>query len=184
MGWLNIRSQESEMCFYRRLIMYIELNILVFLRSIRESNFLVYRLSIRSLMKWYFALDHYNYARWLTVHLFDLFCIDKTCPDIYAEFMEGNFAYLKTNSQFSKMAPDQLHDQNNEKIKGVGGAVHLVNRTNESGLIKWELCGPEIVRLVEHFENCTDAEEKFDNAKKHHEIILHISKDFVMISKM
>ena len=29
------------------------------------------------------------------------------------------------------MAPDQLHEQNNEKIKGVGGAVHLVNRTNE-----------------------------------------------------
>ena len=67
------------------------------------------------------------------------------------------------------MAPDQLHEQNNENIKGVGGGVHLVNRTNQSGLIKWELCGPEIVRLVEQFENCTDAEEKFDNAKKHHE---------------
>ena len=46
------------------------------------------------------------------------------------------------------MVPDQLHEQNNEKIKAVGGAVHFVNREDESGLIKWELCGPELVSIV------------------------------------
>ena len=49
------------------------------------------------------------------------------------------------------MAPDQLHEQNNEKMKGSGGATHLVNK-DASGLIKWELCGPELMRLVEEFE--------------------------------
>ena len=66
--------------------------------------------------------------------------------------MKGNFAYQKTRSIFSKMAPDQLHEQNNEKIKGVGRAVHLVNREDESGLIKWELRGPELVMIVDDFE--------------------------------
>ena len=40
MGWLNIHSQESEMCFYWRLIMHIELNILFFIRSILWNIFL------------------------------------------------------------------------------------------------------------------------------------------------
>ena len=71
-------------------------------------------------------------------------CLEFTCPDIYNEFMKGNFAYKKTKSNFSKMEPDQLHEQNNEKINGAGGALHLVNREDGNGLIKWELCGPEL----------------------------------------
>ena len=62
-------------------------------------------------------------------------CLEFTCPDIYNEFMSGNFAYQKTKSKCLRMAPDQLHGQKNEKIKikGAGGAVHLVNREDESG---------------------------------------------------
>ena len=62
---------------------------------------------LRRLMKWYFTLDHYNYARWLSVHLFDLVCLPYTCPD-------GFFTFQKTRSEFSNMALDQVHEQNNE----------------------------------------------------------------------
>ena len=131
------------------MILQVQLNILIFIRSIREGNFILYKHSLWSLMKWYFSLDHYNYSRWLTIHLYDLFSLEFTCPDIHDEFVLGNFAFPKTNTKFSRMAPDQLHEQNNEKIKRSGGAVHLVNYGDDSGLLKWELCGPELARMVE-----------------------------------
>ena len=50
------------------------------------------------------------------------------------------------------MALDQVHEQNNEFIKGVGGASHLVNRSDESVLIRWELCGSELAKMISDFE--------------------------------
>jgi hypothetical protein len=112
-----------------------------------------------------------------TVHFFDLLSLEYTSPDIY-KFFQGNFAFQRTNSKFSKMAPDQLHEQNNEKIKGAGGAVHLVNREDESGLLKWELCGPELVRMVGEFEQFTPTGDTSSEPKKHHEDNLSYQKKF------
>ena len=42
-------------------------------------------------MKWFFALDHYNYARWLSVHLFNLLSLENSLPDIYQIFKDGYF---------------------------------------------------------------------------------------------
>ena len=33
--------------------------------------------------------------------------------------------------KISKIASDQVHEQNNEKIKGASGAAHLLNRREE-----------------------------------------------------
>ena len=42
------------------------------------------------------------------------------------------------------MVLDQVHEQNNELIKGVGGASRFLNREDESALLRWELCGSEL----------------------------------------
>lgn len=105
-------------------------------------------------------------------------CLEFTCPDIHNEFISGNFGYQKTKSKFSKMAPDQLHEQNNEQIKGAGGAVYLVNREDESGLLKWELCGPELARIVEEFEQSIGAEDASSKPQNHHEDNLSYQKRF------
>ena len=36
------------------------------------------------------------------------------------------------------MALDQIHEQNNDLIKGVGGATHLINREDDSALLRWQ----------------------------------------------
>ena len=129
------------------------------------------------MLKWYFSLDKYIYARWATVYWFDMASLHLTCPDVYREFMEGNFSYLKTKSSFSRMGLDQLHEQNNKYIKGVSGATSLVNRQDESALIRWELCGPELSRLLLQFEesNEIDREEK---TQKLHEDRVGFQNDF------
>ena len=51
--------------------------------------------------------------------------------------MAGNFSFQNKNSKFSRLAIDQIHEQNNKIIKGSGRAKHLSNKTDESGLIRW-----------------------------------------------
>ena len=75
------------------------------------------------------------------------------------------------------MGLDQLHEQTNKYTKGVSGATSLVNRQDETALIRWELCGPELSRLLLQFEesNEIDREEK---TQKHHEDNVGFQNDF------
>ena len=108
--------------------------ILVYVGSLQESNYELLIHDMKNLMKWVFSFDHYNYARWATVHLFDLVTLHWTCPNVYAQFLKENFSFQKSNRRFSKMALDQVHQENNGKIKGTSGATHLLNRADVSGL--------------------------------------------------
>ena len=83
---------------------------------------------MKNLMKWVLLFDRVHYARWGTVHGFDLMTLFSICPDIFLEFAKGHYSFQKSNKQFSKMALDQKHQQNNEKIKDVSGAAHLLKR--------------------------------------------------------
>ena len=60
-----------------------------------------------------------------------------------------------------------MHEQNNQII-GLGGAIPLLNRENDSCLERWELSGTEVARLIDVFES-----ELYDGPcgkpKKHHE---------------
>ena len=88
-------------------------------------------------MKYYFALDYYNYARWVSIHLVDCKALKFTAPNVFTSFMDGCFTFQKMNTEFLRIPLDQVHKQNNANIKGVAGATHLVNRTDEAGLIRW-----------------------------------------------
>ena len=54
---------------------------------------------------------------------------------------------------FSKIAIDQVHEQNNDLIKNNGGATHLLNRADSISLEKWEITTPELTRLISEFED-------------------------------
>ena len=150
---LKMQRASSELCNYWYLIIKLHINILLFIRCIRESNVPLYVLSLQKLVKWVSALDHYNYARWIRVHLFDLMTLSSTFPDVYKSFMEGNFSFQKINRVFSKIAIDQVHEQNNDLIKNNGGATHLLNRADSVSLEKWEITTPELTRLISDFED-------------------------------
>ena len=47
---------------------------------------------------------------------------------------------------------DQIHEQNNKLIKRCGGASDLLNKVDDSALIRWETCSPDIARdFSRHF---------------------------------
>ena len=73
------------MAHYWSLVINLEIEILVFVCSIREGNFHLYVQSLRNLLEWFLALDHTNYARWLTIHVFNLISLPITHPDVYQQ---------------------------------------------------------------------------------------------------
>ena len=70
----------------------------------------------------------------------------RTAPPLIAdEFHNGNFTVHK-NSQFTFIAVDQAHKQNNAAVKSDGGAIGLTQ--NPEVLRRWMIIGPEVVRLT------------------------------------
>ncbi len=74
----------------------IEVLFLQFLRAQREANYPLYIKSLSRMLPYIFATDHYNYARWLSVHLADLKQLPTKCPDVHEEFVNGKFVTQKT----------------------------------------------------------------------------------------
>ena len=167
--WLQERKNHNGMYYYCYLIVMLEMDILLYIRSLRESYYKLFVFAMKNLMKWIFSLDHYNYVPWATVHVFDLITVHETCPDVYVEFLKGDFSFQKTNRKFSEMALDQVHEQINEKIKDVSGATHLLNRADMSGIERWETCSPELARIIEILEQSIDLNSVHELEKPHHE---------------
>ena len=86
--------------------------------------------------------------------------------------------FKKTVSQFSKMAPEQVHEENNEVVKGTSGAAHLLNRHDKSGLEGYEFCAHEISRIVTEFQSSMNFRATGESIKKQHEDTLAFQKRF------
>ena len=75
------------------------------------GNFRLYKESIKRLLTWSFALDHTNYSRWLSVHLVDMFQLEKLNTDIATAFKNGMFVVNKTRRKFSSTGIDNAPEQ-------------------------------------------------------------------------
>ena len=97
----------------------MEMDSLLFLRSIRSSNFKLYVESIGKFLSWIFAFDHAHYARWLSIQHYDMEIPKDTNLEVLQEFsVHGNFTVARTKKKFSKMGLDQRHEQLNKDVKG------------------------------------------------------------------
>ena len=104
--------------------------------------------------------------------------LEFTAPRLYEEFNTGNFSFQKTVRNFSTYAPDQFHEQNNEKLKGLGRATHPLNRPDSTGLEEWGTSGPELVRLLSEFEEGINRLSKSQTVPPHHEDTFAFQQQF------
>ena len=87
--------------------------------------------------------------------------------------------YIKSKRPFSRMALDQVHEQNNKIIKGQGGASGFLNLEDESALIRWETCGAEVGRILCQFEEEMKDDVSFHTTStKHHKDNEHFHLNF------
>ena len=73
------------------------------------GNFRLYKESSKSLLPWFFALDHTNYSRWLSVHLVDMFQLEEINTDIATAFKNGMFVVNETRRKFSSIGINHTH---------------------------------------------------------------------------
>ena len=87
--------------------MRIENLVLTFIRAHRERNFDLYVKSLELIVGYYFALDHYNYARWVPIHIRDM----KSLPAAIRESFKKHWVVAKTSDRFSSIHFDQTCEQ-------------------------------------------------------------------------
>ena len=149
--WMQKQCESHPHVLFWSTALELELLVLEFVRSIREGNFSMYVESLAQLVPWMFSLDQIHYARWLPIHIRDLVNLKERHPSVFAEFEQGKFVVQKSQHLFSKIALNHNHEQENEMIKGDGGAVGLTE--SHAALRRWMVAGPEIARAVNEFES-------------------------------
>ena len=117
-----------------------------------------------ALAPWFSALNHIHCKRWIPVHIKNMLELSKRHPKIYKEFQKGSFTGQKTSKRFSCIALDQVHEQENVKIKGVAGAMSII----EKALMQWMIGGPEASNILEDFEGIFIG-KKMDTHGYHHD---------------
>ena len=76
------------------------------------------------------------------------------------------------------MGLDQVHEQNNAVMKGIGGATPSSNKVDESSLARWGLCIHELASIISEYES-DDTDEIFEiEALHHHEDTAAFQKRF------
>ena len=116
--WRKQAELESPQFHSWSLTLYLKLTTLIFVQSLSEEHFELYMNACQSLSPWYFFFRQHHYARWLSVHIRDMECIETEIPAIAAEFKNSNFEVNKTSRAFSLLPVDQAHEQNSKISKG------------------------------------------------------------------
>ena len=102
---------------YWQTVYDMEMLLLRFVRSIRTGDLFLYEKSLDEIADWVFILDHYNYARWLPVHVRDMLNVRVKYPALYRQFADEFFTIAKTQNPFSINRFDQNHEQQNKELK-------------------------------------------------------------------
>lgn len=87
--WVNEKNRDQPTFHYWDQVLKLQQCLLVFVRSIRERNFELYVSALEEFIPWFFVLGHFNYARWVTVHLVKMKTLEEKFPDVYHEFLNG-----------------------------------------------------------------------------------------------
>ena len=139
--WADDMSRSNHMFKYWLLILKFQINYLVFVRALREGDFTLFLEVIQQFVKCFFIFDQLHYARWISVHVQDLLSLDKTCPEVYDQFKNGNFVLRKDENfqrrweiagprvaQYIDLAESKFLMQNHKTLTAIMKITHLIIR--------------------------------------------------------
>ena len=118
-------------------------------------------------VKYFFAHNKLNPACLTPVYLADMKTLAQSDPEIWEEFMKGNWVVNKNVVPFCAVGPDRALEQVNRMMKVAGGLIdttlNLYARTN------FFLAAPELARLAEEVKIMADLSTI--KVKHHYEFI-------------
>ncbi len=177
-AWCDEKEEALPQFKYWQTAYDMELLLLRFVRSIRVGDLNLYVKTLDEVVDWAFILDHYNYARWLPVHVRDLLNLPMKHPHLYRQFADGFFSIAKTCNPFSMIGFDHNHEQQNKELKMHGGTLNL---NDECIFTEWSVAGPEVARVIAEFEAGMPSNKEF--IPKHHDQSPSVQKRFAADTK-
>lgn len=107
-------------------------------RSFRDSDWILHLSAVHRAIPLCFAFDRINYKRWLPVYYEDCLTLPTKFPDIYSEFVKGNFVVMHSMKKSSALPMDQaLEKEYNKPAKSQSGIIGFTRR--KEAVCKWNL---------------------------------------------
>ena len=72
----------------------------LYIRDARTANWALHLSALAEFVKYFFALDKLNYANMIPIYLAELSQLERTYPDIWPEFSNGNRVAVKNAFYF------------------------------------------------------------------------------------
>ncbi|WAR24223.1 P52K-like protein [Mya arenaria] len=114
----------KQYVFWKTYMDMIEI-LLLFIRAEREGNWKLHLEAFAAMLPWLTAYDHLNYARWGPVYLAEMKDLENRAPEVYTEFMNGNFVVKRSNNHFSQIPTDQATEWINKLCKLNNGIIGI-----------------------------------------------------------
>lgn len=133
--FLDVKTQTSEegyslQQFWISFLDMVEL-LLNTIYSFQSGNWELLLECIRRILPFAFAYDNLNYARYLTGMLGEMLQLPTEFPEVYEQFMRGNFAaQLSDNSRFSRTETDKVIEMTLNKDTKTPGVVLVSQQTS------------------------------------------------------
>lgn len=137
-----------------------------FIRAVRTSHWRLYLSSLHKFVKYFFAFNRLNYARMITLYLSEMENLESEDPEIWKQFMEGNWVVNRSLVPFCALGADEALEHQNRKLKVRGGLVGIT--LNENARNRFFLANSELTRIASETDRmmgCHKTEQS-----KHHEV--------------
>ena len=163
------RSASEQSSTSQYWLMYLDL-IDIFLSlqfAERSGNWKLYLEVLEAMMPVFFAANRYRYSKWLAVHIHEMKELVGTAPEVYNEFMAGNFVVRRTKRPFSSVSTDMALEQTlNRDVKTTGGLIGKSNRGNARS--RWYLTAHMKAQVSSEMSLMTGQAQHDEHPSTHH----------------
>ena len=142
--------------------------LLNFITACRSRDFESFLGSLESMIKYFFAHDLLNYARLMPVYLGQMNELERTDPEIWKAFKDGDFVVTQSRVPFTAMFTDQALEHEIRDLKKHGGMVGLSQ--DEAALDRLITITPHLSRMVKQFLHGFPQSQKAKTDHDHYQL--------------
>lgn len=149
-----------------RQYMKLVVNLLMFISASRKGLWDLHLASLEELCPLFFSQNRLKYAQHVPEYLAKMYALQHSDPEVWEQFQNGNFCVRKSSVPFTSIGVDHALEQENRKMKIMGGLRGLTQRPG--ALNRFFLIAPELARLSSEAEEMVGVAKS--SHKKHHEL--------------
>ena len=166
MAEFDVRRDQHPLFKVTRLYNVTIMEMLQFIRAVHTGDWKLHLQALEVFTK-YFVHDRLNYAQMVPLYLAEMDSLPATDPDVYAEFLSGNWVVNKnSNIPFCALGADHALEHVNRSMKVHGGLVGIT--LNQTARNKFFLIAPEMANLSGQAKDMAGVASKIQTRHHNH----------------